>query len=342
MKRLAAALLGLALGLVLMAGAGVWWGNQRYAAPGPLSKPVTVVIPKGAGRNAIMRRLLAARVIEDPMLFRIAMRVTGTGARLKAGEYRFAARISMARVIERMVVGKTILRRFVAFEGKTTFEILARLRATKGLRDDIGEPPGEGELLPETYSFSLGDKRAALVARMREAMRKTLDELWEKRAPDLPFKTKRQALILASIVEKETGRASERARVAAVFVNRLRKKMRLQTDPTVIYGITKGKGPLGRPLLKRDLAARTAYNTYLIDGLPPGPIANPGRAAIAAALNPQKTDELFFVADGTGGHAFAKTLAEHNRNVRRWREIERKRRQEQKKNREQKKKKAGQ
>ncbi len=331
MKRLAAAILGLALGLVLMAGAAVWWGTQRYTAPGPLAKPTTVVIPKGAGRDAILRRLLAARVIEDPALFRIALRVTGTAAGLKAGEYRFTARISMARVIERMVVGKTVLRRFIAFEGKTTFEILERLRATEGLQAEITEPVGEGALLPETYSFVLGDKRDALVARMRKAMTKTLDALWQKRAPGLPFKTKQEALILASIVEKETGVASERARVAAVFVNRLRKRIRLQTDPTVIYGITKGKGPLGRPLRKRDLETRTAYNTYLIDGLPPGPIANPGRAAIAATLNPRKTDELYFVADGTGGHVFAKTLAEHNRNVRRWREIERKRREEQKK-----------
>jgi len=333
MKRLAAALVGIALGLLLMGGGVVWWGYHRYTSPGPLTEAATVVIPKGAGRDAIARRLLAARVIEDPAMFRIALRVTGTAARLKAGEYKFAARISMARVIERMVVGKTVLRRFVAFEGKTTFEILERLRATKGLEADITEQPGEGELLPETYSFVLGDKRDAVVARMRKAMTKTLDALWEKRAPGLPFKSKREALILASIVEKETGIASERARVAAVFVNRLRKKIRLQTDPTVIYGITKGKGPLGRPLLRRDLETKTAYNTYLIDGLPPGPIANPGRLAIAATLNPLKTDELYFVADGTGGHAFAKTLAEHNRNVRRWREIERKRRAEQKKKR---------
>ena len=331
MRRLAAAILGLALGLVLMAGAAVWWGTQRYAAPGPLAKPTTVLIPKGAGRDAILRRLLAARVIEDPVLFRIALRLTGSAAKLKAGEYKFAARISIARVIERMVAGKTVLRRFIALEGKTTFEILERLRATEGLKAEITERASEGALLPETYSFALGDKRDALVARMRKAMTKTLDALWQKRAPDLPFKSKQEALILASIVEKETGIASERGRVAAVFVNRLRKKMRLQTDPTVIYGITKGKGPLGRPLRKSDLATKTAYNTYLIDGLPPGPIANPGRAAIAAALNPQKTDELYFVADGTGGHVFAKTLAEHNRNVRRWREIERKMRRENKK-----------
>ncbi len=326
MKRLAAAILGLVLGFVLIAGTAVWWGTQRYNAPGPLEKPTTVLIPKGAGRDAILRRLLAARVIEDPVVFRIALRVTGTGGRLKAGEYRFAARISIARVIERLIAGKTVLRRFIAFEGKTTFEILESLRATEGLEGDITEPAGEGALLPETYSFVLGDKRNALVARMRKEMSETLEALWAKRAPGLPLKTKRQALILASIVEKETGVASERARVAAVFYNRLRKGMRLQTDPTVIYGITKGKGPLGRPLRKRDLDTRTPYNTYLIKGLPPGPISNPGRATIAAVLNPRKTDELFFVADGGGGHVFAKTLAEHNRNVRRWRAFERKKR----------------
>jgi peptidoglycan lytic transglycosylase G len=331
MKRLAAAILGLALGLLLIAGAAVWWGTQRYTAPGPLAKPVTVVIPKGAGRDAILRRLLAARVIEDPVVFRIALRLTGSAAKLKAGEYRFAARISIARVIERLIAGKTVLRSFIAIEGKTTFEILERLRATEGLEAGVTEPVGEGALLPETYSFVLGDKRNAVVARMRKAMTRTLDELWAKRVPGLPLKTKREALILASIVEKETGVSSERARVAAVFYNRMRKGMRLQTDPTVIYGITKGKGPLGRPLSKRDLNTRTPYNTYLIKGLPPGPISNPGRASIAAVLTPRKTDELFFVADGTGGHLFAKTLAEHNRNVRRWRELERKKRNERKK-----------
>jgi UPF0755 protein len=325
MRRFFAAVLGLFIGLAAVAGLLGYWGFMSYTGAGPLPKAATVVIPKGAGRDAILRRLLAAGVIEDPVVFRLAVRLTGSAGRLKAGEYRFAARVSMARVLARIVSGKTILRMFTAQEGRTTYEILVRLRKTEGLEGAVSQKPGEGALLPETYSFALGDKRDAIVKRMRAAMEKTLGELWEKRAKDLPFKTKREALILASIIEKETGKAAERARVAAVFVNRLRKGMRLQTDPTVIYGITKGKGPLGRRLLAKDLERKTPYNTYRIAGLPPGPIANPGRAAIAAALNPSKTKELYFVADGTGGHAFAETLEEHNKNVRRWRELRRQR-----------------
>jgi len=325
MRRGLSALLGLLFGLAVAAGLLGYWGYQKYTAPGPLRAAATVVIVKGAGRDAIMRRLLAAGVIEDPFIFRIAMRATGAAGRLKAGEYRFAKHVSMARVLERIVAGKTVLRMFTAQEGRTSYEILARLERTEGLEGQLSERPPEGALLPETYSFAFGDTRDAIVKRMREAMAKTLNELWEKRAADLPYKTKRDAIIMASIIEKETGKKGERARVASVFVNRLRKRMRLQSDPTVIYGITKGKGRLGRRLLTRDLERKTPYNTYRIDGMPPGPIANPGRAAIAAALNPLKTKDLYFVADGTGGHAFAETLKQHNANVRRWRALRRKR-----------------
>lgn len=341
MRRVFAAMLGLFFGLAAVAALLGYWGFRAYTAPGPLKEAATVVIPKGSGRDAILRRLLAAGVIEDPLVFRIAVRLTRSGGRLKAGEYRFPARVSMQRALERIVSGKTVLRMFTAREGRTTHEILERLKATEGLEGEVTLDPDEGELLPETYSFALGDTRDKMVRRMREAMTKVLNELWEKRAEDLPIKTKREALILASIIEKETGKPEERPRVAAVFVNRLRKGMRLQTDPTVIYGITNGKGPLGRRLFTKDLERKTPYNTYRIDGLPPGPIANPGRASIAAALNPAKTKELYFVADGTGGHVFAETLEEHNRNVRRWRKIRREREaEERKREAEEKKKKA--
>jgi UPF0755 protein len=325
MRRVFAAMLGLFFGLAAVAALLGYWGYRAYTGPGPLKEAATVVIPKGSGRDAILRRLLAAGVIEDPLVFRIAVRLTGSAGRLKAGEYRFPPRVSMRRALARIVSGKTVLRMFTAHEGRTTHEIIGLLKETEGLEGEVTLKPREGELLPETYSFALGDTRDAVVKRMREAMTKVLNELWEKRAENLPIKTKRQALILASIIEKETGKPEERARVAAVFVNRLRKGMRLQTDPTVIYGITKGKGPLGRRLLTKDLEKKTAYNTYRIDGLPPGPIANPGRASIVAALNPAKTKDLYFVADGTGGHVFSETLEEHNKNVARWRKIRRQR-----------------
>ena len=341
MRRAYAAVLGLFIGLAAVAALLAYWGLKTYSSPGPLKEAATIVIPKGSGRDAILRRLLAAGVIEDPVIFRIAVRVTGSAGKLKAGEYRFPARVSMKRVLARIVSGKTVLRFFTAHEGRTTYQILQLLASTEGLNGDVSDKPGEGELLPETYSFALGDTRDAIVKRMREAMTKVLNELWEKRAEDLPIKTKREALILASIIEKETGKTGERPRVAAVFINRLRKGMRLQTDPTVIYGITNGKGALGRRLLTKDLEQKTPYNTYRIDGLPPGPIANPGRASIAAALNPAKTKDLYFVADGTGGHVFSETLEQHNKNVRRWREIRKQREAEEaKKKAEEAKKKA--
>jgi UPF0755 protein len=331
MRRVLAAILGLVVGSLLVAGGAGWWALERYTAPGPLRADTTVIIPKGAGKDAIVRRLLAAGVIEDSLIFQLAIRITRTGGKLKAGEYRFAKGDSMARVLSRIVEGKAILRAFTAPEGHTTHEIFERLDATEGLVGEISEVVGEGELLPETYSFAYGDTRDSVVRRMRDAMTTALDQLWEKRAPGLPYKSKREALIMASIIEKETAVASERPRIAAVFINRLRKGMRLQTDPTVIYGITHGKGPLGRRLLSKDLEAKTPYNTYRIDGLPPGPICNPGLAALTAALNPAKSDALFFVADGTGGHVFSKTLAEHNRNVARWRKLRREREAEAKK-----------
>nr|MBC8159484.1 endolytic transglycosylase MltG [Alphaproteobacteria bacterium] len=234
---------------------------------------------------------------------------------------RCPAPISRREVLALLNSGKTVVRRLTVVEGTPAAETIALLNAVDGLSGDIERQPDEGELLPETYHFSFGDSRAEVVDRMAGAMKRTLAELWPGRAPDLPLKNQREAVVLASLIEKETGQADERARVAAVFVNRLKRGMRLQSDPTVVYALTEGKGELGRTLTRADLKTPSPFNTYVIKGLPPGPICNPGRESLVAALHPANTKELYFVADGTGGHLFAGNLAQHNRNVARWRKI---------------------
>jgi UPF0755 protein len=223
-----------------------------------------------------------------------------------------------------LIDGKSIVYKLTLAEGLTSATIIELVRGHPVLVGDVADIPAEGSLLPETYVFDRGTTRKDLVGRMQDDHTRVLDELWVGRAKDLPFSTKDEAVILASIVEKETGVASERPRVAAVFVNRLRKGMKLQSDPTIIYGLTKGV-PLGRGIRQSELEKPTPYNTYVILGLPPTPIANPGKASLAAVMNPAQTEDLYFVADGTGGHAFAATLDEHEANVRKWREIERQR-----------------
>mgnify|MGYP002631437170 CR=1 FL=1 len=299
-------------------------GWKAFTDPGPSVSDTTVVIPSGTGLEGIARRLAEAGVITDPNIFVYATRATGQGRALKAGEFLFPAGISQQDALAIVVSGKTVVRRVTVAEGLTSHQIIDALNAAEGLVGTLDVVSAEGVLLPETYHFSLGDSRADILVRMKAAMAGSLERLWAERADDLPIKSKEEAVILASIVEKETGVAAERPLVAGVFVNRLRRGMRLQSDPTVAYGVAGGTG-LGRPLTRADLRGETPYNTYVIDGLPPGPIANPGEASLAAVLNPAKTDFLYFVADGTGGHAFAKTLAEHNRNVRAWRKIERQR-----------------
>lgn len=256
-------------------------------------------------------------------MFRFGTALDGQARHLKAGEFAFAAAISAREAAAVIVSGRTVVRRLTLVEGQTTAQAVALLRAAEGLMGDVSVNPGEGELLPDTYFYSWGDSRERMLARQRRAMVDTLAELWPKRAPGLPLQTPQQALILASIVEKETGIAEERSLVAAVFLNRLKRGMRLQADPTVIYGLTQGNAPLDRPLSRADLAASHPWNTYVVEGLPPTPIANPGRAALAAVLNPAPSDALYFVADGTGRHVFARTLAEHNANVARLRQVER-------------------
>jgi UPF0755 protein len=288
---------------------------------GPAIEETVVVLPRGAGLEQIATMLVDAGVVEHPWLFRLAVRMLGRDRDLKAGEYAFPARATPQGVIAMLATGETVARRLTVAEGLTVAEIFQLLETTPALEGELPPPPEEGSLLPETYFYAFGDSRVGLVRRMEDAMSRTLDELWPQRAEGLPFRTRREALILASIVDKETGVADERDKVAAVFINRLRRGMRLQADPTVIYGITEGDGALGRELSRRDWEHDSAYNTYQIEGLPPGPIGNPGRASIEAVLRPANVDYLYFVADGSGGHAFARSLAEHNRNVAQWRKV---------------------
>jgi UPF0755 protein len=306
--------------LSVIGGGGVFWGYSEFRGPGPLAREAVVIIKQGSGAKAIARDLHQAGVLDGPLTFRAAARFSAGGP-LKAGEYAFPAAISPEGVLRLLQSGKTVVRRVTFAEGLTTAEILSQMALTEGLKGIFTQAPAEGSLLPETYHFSYDDMRQALVGRMSSAMRKLLADLWAKRAPALPLNSPREVLILASIVEKETAKAAERPRIAAVFLNRLAKGMRLQSDPTVVYGLTEGVRSLGRPLTAADLKSPSPFNTYLIGGLPPSPICNPGSASLESVLRPAQTEELYFVADGTGGHVFAKTLNQHNLNVAKWRKI---------------------
>jgi UPF0755 protein len=314
----------LTLGLVALvaATAGMLvWSAAAYDQVGPLVEDTTIVLPRGSSVGRISLILESRGVITHPNLFRTVVRASGLSGSLRAGEYLIPARSSMREVTALLSEGETVVRRLTSAEGLTTSEILRIIEDHDALSGPVPADVPEGTLLPETYHYAYGDSRQAMVDRMQKAMDDLIDELWPLRTADLPINTPAEAVILASIVEKETGVADERAHVAGVFINRLRRGMRLQSDPTVVYALTAGNGPLGRRLTRDDLAKESPYNTYRNPGLPPSPIANPGRASLAAVLNPLETDDLYFVADGEGGHAFAKTLAEHQRNVRRWRKI---------------------
>ena len=288
-----------------------------YAA-GPFEEPVTVTIPKGASVQEITQILDEQNVLVNPLLFRVAARMMAKNV-LRAGEYTFEPGMNVLDVTAKLRDGKTIVRQVTVPEGRTSYDIVNILAANPYLTGEIEAIPPEGSLLPETYHFTHGDDRAQLVARMQKDAQTLLEKLWAARAPDLPLKTPQEALILASIIEKETGKhEEERARVAGVFVNRLRLGMPLQSDPTVIYALTDGMQSLGRSLTRADLLTDSPMNTYMAQGLPPRPICNPGRAALDAALHPENNEYLYFVADGSGGHAFSKTLSEHNSNVNQW------------------------
>ena len=306
--------------LMIAGGIGLYFGMQKFEAPGPLDRERAVIIPPRSGVRDIAELLRREGVIEQPLLFfmgAVVMRATGD---LKAGEYLFDRQASMRQVIDALIEGKSIQHQVTIAEGLTSEQIVQKLLEADMLTGVIREIPKDGTLLPETYKVTRGTTREQMINRMAAAHRRLLQEVWERRAPDLPFKTPQELITLASIVEKETGKADERSRVAAVFFNRLNRRMRLQSDPTIIYGLVGGKGTLGRPLQREDVERPTPYNTYVIEGMPPGPIANPGRASLEAVANPSRTKELYFVADGTGGHVFAETYDQHLRNVARWRQ----------------------
>ncbi|MCB1530741.1 MAG: endolytic transglycosylase MltG [Rhodospirillales bacterium] len=311
--------------------AGVGYGAYLYLSPGPLEAPQLVLIERGSGVSKISQTLEDQNVITHALLFKVAARLTGLHGSLKAGEYQFPAGVSVADALLMLHEGDVYDRKVTIPEGLTSYQIVQILAGVDELQGEVPDIPPEGSLLPETYRFVTGDTKAGKLREMQSAMDAVLAELWPARAEGLPFETKEQALVLASIVEKETAVPSERARIAGVFVNRLKRGIPLQTDPSVIYALTQGKvknegqGPLGRRLLLKDLKTDSPYNTYRYAGLPPGPIANPGRASLEATLHPEAHEYVYFVADGTGGHVFAKSLAEHNRNVLKWRKIRRNR-----------------
>jgi UPF0755 protein len=303
-------------------GIALFFGKQRFEAAGPLAADRIVNIPRGSGMRDIADILSRGGVIDQPWLFIGGVLVLKAREDLKAGEYEFRAHSSMRDVVATIVEGKVVAHQVSIPEGLSSAQIVARLLQDDVLAGDVKEIPREGSLLPDTYNFARGVTREQMVQRMQQAEQRLVREIWDHRAPDLPVKTPEQLVVLASLVEKETGKPEERTRVAAVFVNRLKQKMKLQSDPTIIYGLVGGKGTLGRPIMKSEIEQPTPYNTYVIDGLPPGPIANPGRAALEAAANPARTRELYFVADGSGGHVFAETYEQHLKNVARLRSIE--------------------
>jgi UPF0755 protein len=312
-------LLCLAGGFVLI-GAGIY-AQSEYIAPGPLAKAQVFVVEPGQSASEIGTSLEQAGVVSNGLVFAAMANLTGQRNRLKAGEYRFARAATMQDVMGQIAGGKVITYKLSIPEGFTSEMAVERINTNDILTGPPVAVPPEGSLLPDTYVFRRGMTRQRLLENMQAAQRRLLEKLWENRVPVPAIETMEQAVTLASIVEKETAVPEERPVIASVFINRLNKGMRLQSDPTIIYGIVGGKGRLDRALTRSDIDTTTPYNTYRINGLPPGPIANPGRAALEAVLNPTPTEHLYFVADGTGGHAFAATLEEHNRNVRRWREI---------------------
>ena len=325
--RVISGVLSVSLVLMLLIGGLSFVVFHQFESPGPLDAPRTVVIPKGEGRIAIAERLEREGIITNRWTFVGGYLLQGflgghkTGE-LRAGEYEIKEHASMHDVIDTLAEGKSILYKTTLPEGLTSEQIVERLKAETSLSGEVASVPSEGTLLPDTYYFSKGASRNEILDRMRADMEKLLASLWEQRDPDIPVRSVDELVTFASIVEKETGRADERDRVAAVFYNRLRKGMRLQSDPTIIYGIVGGQGVLGRSITKTDIESKSPYNTYQINGLPPGPICNPGKSAILAALHPAKTNDLYFVADGTGGHAFSETLKEHNSAVQKWRAVE--------------------
>jgi UPF0755 protein len=316
-------LMTIAVVAVLVIGGLGLYTKVQFDQASTLTEDRVIPVAEGAGLTEIAGLLEEGGAISNRWVFRIAVTVYGNQGKLQAGEYLIPAHSSMREIMDLMIEGRTLVYAVTVPEGWTSQQVVDRLMASEILVGDIAEVPPEGMLLPETYQFGRGDSRQGVLDRMRRDHDRVVAEIWARRAPGLPLNSPEELIILASIVEKETGIADERSRVAAVFINRLNRGMRLESDPTIIYGLFGGAGPPpGHVLRQSELDRQTAYNTYQIDGLPPGPIANPGVAALEAVANPSQTNDLFFVADGTGGHVFAQTYEEHLRNVERWRQIE--------------------
>lgn len=309
------------LAVIALAGL-VYWGKTSFDDRGPLTEQATVMINRNQGVGEIADSLARAGVISDANVFKAGVAAYGAKDRMRFGEYAFPPGASMREVMEIIVSGKSIEHAFTAPEGLTSLQIVQRLREQPLLTGEVKEIPPEGSLLPETYKFTRGASREQMIARMRQHREAAVEEIWAGRDPASKLKSPEELVIMASLIEKETGVPDERPQVAAVFANRLAKGMRLQSDPTIVYGLVGGRGTLGRSLTRADIQSKTPYNTYVVRGLPAGPIANPGRDSLEAAARPAKTQDLYFVADGSGGHAFGKTLVEHNRNVANWRKVE--------------------
>lgn len=304
--------------LVIMAACAAAYARKMVYQDGPLTEAVTVLVPKGAGSTGVAVRLQQGGVINHPFLFRIAARLSGKDKLLKAGEYRFEPQISMAEVIDKLAAGDIVYHQLTVPEGLMSIQVAEIINKAPNLGGEALPKFEEGGFLPETYTYKYGDTKQDVWNEGKSAAQKVLMQAWENRDDDLPVKNPEELLVLASIIEKETAIDEERAVVASVFVNRLRKGMKLQTDPTVIYALTEGNAELKRSLKRKDLQVDSPYNTYKYYGLPPKPICNPGAASIWAAAHPADTDYLYFVADGKGGHNFSRSLAEHNKSVREW------------------------
>ncbi|MBA3449434.1 MAG: endolytic transglycosylase MltG [Pseudaminobacter sp.] len=316
--------------LVLAAGVVVFLGKRSFDGPGPTAGVQTVLIKPNTGVAAISEQLERRGLISDARIFHLGVRAYGNDKALKAGEYEIQAGASMRDVMELLKSGKSMMYSLTVPEGLTVAQAFQRLAEHEALTGDMpAEVPPEGSLAADTQRFTRGASRKQILDAMLAHQKQLVEEIWARRSPDLPLADVNEFVTLASIVEKETGKGDERSRVAGVFINRLKNDMRLQSDPTIIYGLFGGAGkPADRPIYQSDIEKPTPYNTYTIDGLPPTPIANPGRAALEAVANPSRTEDLYFVADGTGGHAFAKTLEEHNENVARWRALKKKQAEE--------------